>query len=294
MCDGIVEIYQVAGFSAFALLSKNNMAVKHDNHSRPFESGNLFSCLSSLMTAVNKQLWAVMSRVNNHQKAVRGLWVLWHVRLSARASFDVYFTWNARLFMLFQNVHSNLWEKGNVGSHLLISKRMHSPFPQCAVGSQVAMRVGGDFFFDPSPSDPAVDLLLVAGGVGINPLYSVLLHTTDLMHLKRSSGGRDYNIGSVHLSYSAKNTQELLFKVWLKKHGSVSACGVHACMCCGGWAATICVSRAPSSRHAGNSLTSSPAISTSRNRAQMSTPPSRLSSAVSSAHRLLWQWWFLD
>ncbi|XP_003969023.2 oxidoreductase NAD-binding domain-containing protein 1 [Takifugu rubripes] len=82
----------------------------------------------------------------------------------------------------------------------------------CAVGSQVAMRVGGDFFFDPSPSDPAVDVLLVAGGVGINPLYSILLHTTDLMHLNRSSGGRDYNIGSVHLSYSAKNTQELLFK----------------------------------------------------------------------------------
>ncbi|XP_036947948.1 oxidoreductase NAD-binding domain-containing protein 1 isoform X2 [Acanthopagrus latus] len=82
----------------------------------------------------------------------------------------------------------------------------------CTVGSQVAMRVGGDFFFDPSPSDPSVDLLLVAGGVGINPLYSILLHTTDLLHLSRASGGRDYNIGSAHLYYSAKNTQELLFK----------------------------------------------------------------------------------
>ena len=87
------------------------------------------------------------------------------------------------------------------------------PPPQCTVGSQVAMRVGGDFFFDPSPSDPSVDLLLVAGGVGINPLYSILLHTTDLLHLSRASGGRDYNIGSAHLYYSAKNTQELLFKV---------------------------------------------------------------------------------
>lgn len=75
------------------------------------------------------------------------------------------------------------------------------------------MRVGGDFFFDPSPSDPSVDLLLVAGGVGINPLYSILLHTTDLLHLNQASGGRDYNIGSAHLCYSAKNTQELLFKV---------------------------------------------------------------------------------
>ncbi|XP_062292090.1 oxidoreductase NAD-binding domain-containing protein 1 isoform X2 [Scomber scombrus] len=82
----------------------------------------------------------------------------------------------------------------------------------CTVGSHVAMRVGGDFFFDPSPSDPSVDLLLVAGGVGINPLYSILLHTTDLLHLNQASGGRDYNIGSTHLCYSAKNTQELLFK----------------------------------------------------------------------------------
>ncbi|KAM7384049.1 hypothetical protein PAMA_011412 [Pampus argenteus] len=82
----------------------------------------------------------------------------------------------------------------------------------CTVGSRVAMRVGGDFFFDPSPSDPSVDLLLVAGGVGINPLYSILLHMADLLHLNHASGGRDYNIGSTHLCYSAKNTQELLFK----------------------------------------------------------------------------------
>ncbi|XP_017281802.1 oxidoreductase NAD-binding domain-containing protein 1 isoform X2 [Kryptolebias marmoratus] len=82
----------------------------------------------------------------------------------------------------------------------------------CNVGSRVAMRVGGDFFFDPSPSDPSVDLLLVAGGVGINPLYSILLHTTDLLHLNQASRGRDYNISSAHLCYSAKNTEELLFK----------------------------------------------------------------------------------
>ena len=76
------------------------------------------------------------------------------------------------------------------------------------------MRVGGDFFFDPSPSEPSVDLLLVAGGVGINPLYSILLHTTDLLRLNRASGSRNYNIGSTHLCYSAKTSQELLFKVW--------------------------------------------------------------------------------
>ncbi|XP_023286863.1 oxidoreductase NAD-binding domain-containing protein 1 [Seriola lalandi dorsalis] len=88
----------------------------------------------------------------------------------------------------------------------------HWVHTMCTVGSRVAMRVGGDFFFDPSPSDPSVDLLLVAGGVGINPLYSILLHAVDLLHLNQSSGGRDYNIGSTHLCYSAKNSHELLFK----------------------------------------------------------------------------------
>ncbi|XP_014852178.1 PREDICTED: oxidoreductase NAD-binding domain-containing protein 1 isoform X1 [Poecilia mexicana] len=82
----------------------------------------------------------------------------------------------------------------------------------CTVGSRVAMRVGGDFYFDPLPSGPAVDLLLVAGGVGINPLYSILLHTSDLLRLNQSSAGRRFNIGSAHLCYSAKNTEELLFK----------------------------------------------------------------------------------
>lgn len=158
------------------------------------------------------------------------------------------------------------------------------------MGSQVAMRVGGDFFFDPSPSDPAVDLLLVAGGVGINPLYSILSHSSDLMHLNRSSGGRDYNIGSVHLSYSAKSTQELLFKVptsgtWFCFLQQSWCVYLEYCrrLCFGGWAATLCVSRAPSSKRVGNSLTSSPVISASRSRAQTSTPTSRLFSAVSNA-----------
>lgn len=83
----------------------------------------------------------------------------------------------------------------------------HWVHTQCSVGSRVALRVGGDFFFDPAPSGPALDLLLLAGGVGINPLYSILLHTTDLLR-----EGRGYSIRTTHICYSAKNTQELLFK----------------------------------------------------------------------------------
>ncbi|TRY65711.1 hypothetical protein DNTS_005557 [Danionella cerebrum] len=80
---------------------------------------------------------------------------------------------------------------------------------ECSVGSEVALRVGGQFFFDPQPSDPARDLLLVAGGVGINPLYSILLHTADLLGQTHTGG---YTPGHTHLCYSAKNTTELLFK----------------------------------------------------------------------------------
>ncbi|XP_075900211.1 oxidoreductase NAD-binding domain-containing protein 1 [Nelusetta ayraudi] len=91
----------------------------------------------------------------------------------------------------------------------------HWVHSQCTVGSKVAMRVGGDFFFDPAPSDPAVDLLLVAGGVGINPLYSIMLHAADLLEVvggDAGGGGRSHNVGAVHLCYSAKSNEELLFK----------------------------------------------------------------------------------
>lgn len=78
---------------------------------------------------------------------------------------------------------------------------------KCTVDSSVKLRVGGDFYFDPKPADPVVDLLLVAGGVGINPLYSILMHSADLLRLSHR-----YTSGHTHLSYSAKNTKELLFK----------------------------------------------------------------------------------
>ncbi|KAK3525271.1 hypothetical protein QTP86_024900 [Hemibagrus guttatus] len=78
---------------------------------------------------------------------------------------------------------------------------------KCILGSHVEVRVGGDFYFDPMPSDQTVDLLLVAGGVGINPLYSILMHTADLLQLPHA-----YKPGHTHLCYSAKNTKELLFK----------------------------------------------------------------------------------
>ncbi|NXU52369.1 OXND1 protein, partial [Turnix velox] len=81
----------------------------------------------------------------------------------------------------------------------------------CTLGSEVALRVGGDFFFDPQPGDCPVKLMLIAGGVGINPLFSILLHIADL-HGYQEGKGNGYKMGTVNLYYSAKNTSELLFK----------------------------------------------------------------------------------
>lgn len=83
---------------------------------------------------------------------------------------------------------------------------------QCSLGSEVALRVGGEFFFDPQATDSPVDLVLIAGGVGINPLFSILLHVANL-HKALETTGRGFRMGNVKLYYCAKNTSELLFKV---------------------------------------------------------------------------------
>ncbi|XP_003222217.1 oxidoreductase NAD-binding domain-containing protein 1 [Anolis carolinensis] len=82
---------------------------------------------------------------------------------------------------------------------------------QCTLDSEVALRVGGNFFFDPQPADPPANLVLIAGGVGINPLFSILLHVADL-HRARANKETGYKMGTTNLFYCAKNTHELLFR----------------------------------------------------------------------------------
>ena len=70
------------------------------------------------------------------------------------------------------------------------------------------MRVGGNFYFDPKLDEPNPDLLLIAGGVGINPLYSIARHVADICNDLHSG-----YTGKTTLLFSAQNTDELLFKV---------------------------------------------------------------------------------
>ena len=74
------------------------------------------------------------------------------------------------------------------------------------------MRVGGNFYFHPKPGDLCPDLLLIAGGVGINPLYSIVRHVADI-----SSDPEHKYTGKTTLLFSAKNADELLFKVQNEK-----------------------------------------------------------------------------
>lgn len=85
---------------------------------------------------------------------------------------------------------------------------------KCRIGDQVQIRVGGDFYFDPAEHDD-VDLLLLAGGVGINPLYSIINEVVDLQ--KGDNSGKAKFSGRVMLLYSAKTLEELIFKEQLGK-----------------------------------------------------------------------------
>ncbi|XP_070565969.1 oxidoreductase NAD-binding domain-containing protein 1-like isoform X2 [Ptychodera flava] len=82
---------------------------------------------------------------------------------------------------------------------------------KCKVDSQVSIRVGGNFYYDPKPSDPTADILLIAGGVGINPLYAMLLHVADL-HEALAKGENVHKPGKVTMLYSARSEAELIFK----------------------------------------------------------------------------------
>lgn len=82
---------------------------------------------------------------------------------------------------------------------------------QCKIGSEVAIRAGGDFFYAPEIGNLSHDLLLIAGGVGINPLASMFFHASSL-HQLHEENKEEYRPGRILLMYSAKTYEELLYK----------------------------------------------------------------------------------
>lgn len=104
-------------------------------------------------------------------------------------------------------------------AELAIQSSDHSPTlwmtTKCKVGDRLSIRVGGDFVYNPTRYSELGELLLIAGGVGINPLFSMLRHHIHLLH----SSGQSSNVsdspnpkGRVQLLYSARSQDELIFK----------------------------------------------------------------------------------
>lgn len=80
---------------------------------------------------------------------------------------------------------------------------------------KVSIRVGGDFFIDTNDKVTAgKNILLVGGGVGINPLFSIINQLRD----NRQHFGS--NVLKSCLMYSAKTKDELLFMDSLNKFAS--------------------------------------------------------------------------
>lgn len=78
---------------------------------------------------------------------------------------------------------------------------------KCKVGDKVSFRFGGDFFYPPEKLLGDHSILLLAGGVGINPLYSIWLQAR---HLRQTN---DENQPSkVSLLYSAATKDAFIFK----------------------------------------------------------------------------------
>ena len=78
---------------------------------------------------------------------------------------------------------------------------------KCKEGDTVAFRFGGDFFYDATQMNQPHSLLLIAGGVGINPLYSIFQHVAHAENVKSDSQMTDTS-----LLFSAATTEELLFR----------------------------------------------------------------------------------
>ena len=78
---------------------------------------------------------------------------------------------------------------------------------ECQVGDWVTFRFGGDFYYPPPDLRGEHSLLLIAGGVGINPLQSILRHSSELVSAGASGGPSE-----VSLLYTAARAEELLFR----------------------------------------------------------------------------------
>ena len=93
---------------------------------------------------------------------------------------------------------------------LAVQKTNHPPTlwlaEECKVGDVVSIRSGGTFYWDKSFDKKKV--MLVAGGIGINPLFSIL---SEVKNMLEENGHSPLDPPKVSLLYSIKSAQSALF-----------------------------------------------------------------------------------
>ena len=75
------------------------------------------------------------------------------------------------------------------------------------------LRFGGDFYYPLDDLTEPHSLVLIGGGVGINPLYSIAQHSAELQ-----SAGEGSAPSHVSLLYSAATAEELIFRSDIEEH----------------------------------------------------------------------------
>jgi len=99
---------------------------------------------------------------------------------------------------------------------LAVKFSMHPPAfwcnTKCKIGDQVAMRIGGKCYYE-YPLNPKDHrpMLLVGGGVGINPLLSIFMHRNDSSYRDMALVRNDHPI-ITHLILSSRTREEWLFE----------------------------------------------------------------------------------
>jgi len=80
---------------------------------------------------------------------------------------------------------------------------------ECKVGDEVDMRIGGDCCYEqPENPEDCRPMLLVGGGIGINPLLSMFMHRKDSKYQNMAIK----NLTMTHLVLSSRTREELLFE----------------------------------------------------------------------------------
>lgn len=83
---------------------------------------------------------------------------------------------------------------------------------KCDVGRQITFSFGGDFHYNPGSEDPKHDILLIGGGIGVNPLFCMMNLMADYNEMIKGGNSSCYQPGKVQLLYSVRTEEEIQFK----------------------------------------------------------------------------------